>query len=119
MKRVTAILMRPTTVLLLIAVIYSFAAAPAGMLLNTLVLTVFTALGAGELMSVLAQLVRRDSLRAMVPGMLLSAAGFLGSMSIHFGSSTGVSTMLFVAAMVLLIAGVTAVRRSWGGGTSA
>src|SRR5687768_16375856 len=112
--KISSILIRPTTILLVIGVTYTYAAAPSGMRLNMLALTAFTALGAGELIAVFIQRLRREPVRAMVPGILLSAGGFVWSASIHFGSFTATSTVLFTAAMLLLIAGIIAAQRNLG-----
>lgn len=108
----SSILVRPTAMLLVIGLTYTFATAPAGMRLNMLALTAFTALGAGELIAVFIQLLRREPARAMIPGVLLAAGGLVGSASIHFGSLMGTSTVLFTVAMLLLIAGIMAARRN-------
>jgi hypothetical protein len=115
--KMSSILLRPTTILLVIGVTYTLARAPDGIRLNMLALTGFTALGAGELIAVFIQLLSREPLRAMIPGILLSGGGLVGSASIHFGSFTGTSTVLFTAAMLLLIAGVMAARRNFGDAT--
>lgn len=99
---------RPTTVLLLLSLVYTMVAVPHGRRLEILAISALTSLGVGELMITLVNVVRRSPARTWRATALLSAAGFAGGAS-YFAPY---STILFVASMLLLVAGVVSARNS-------
>jgi hypothetical protein len=104
------VMVRPTTVLLLIALTYTMVAVPVDRRLEVLALTALTSLGGGELFVTILHLMRQRAFRIWRPTALLSAAGFVGSAS--YVSSQ--STVLFIISMLLLVSGVLAARDTAG-----
>ncbi|MGH7638116.1 MAG: hypothetical protein ACREOK_10740 [Gemmatimonadaceae bacterium] len=100
------IVTRPTTVLLLLSVAYTMLAVPEGRRLEILAMTALTSLGVGELAVTLVSLIKRAPFRVWRSMALLSAAGFAGSASYILAHST----ILFMASMLLLVAGVVTAR---------
>jgi hypothetical protein len=99
---------RPTTVLLLMSIAYNIIAVPQERRLEILAMSALTALGVGELMVTLVNVIKRLPVRSWRPTALLSAAGFAGSASYI---STH-STILFTTSMLLLVAGIVSARGS-------
>ena len=101
------ILTRPTSVLLLITVIHAIVAVPASERLDVLALSSLTALGAGELMAMMIQLIKHEPVRTLYSSGLVSLGGFAGSVALFLGHST----VLFVTSMLLIATGVLAAAR--------
>lgn len=99
---------RPSSVLILLSIAYAIVAVPQGRRLETLAMAALTSLGVGELITTLVNLIRRTSVNTWRTTALFSAAGFAGGASYV----TEYSTIVFVASMLLLVAGAVAARNA-------